>query len=295
MKKRVAKLFLLIFFGLSLFICGAKGIKADAGFDNDYDGGSWGGSSGGGGSWGGSYDDDDDWHSSSNSSGDRYYSSSGEPLTGWPLAIVLFVGIASIVLPIGYLVICEYSRNVRYPSNPEVNVRGLPVDDDLNCQVFDLYKALNVAWMNKDLEPVRHLLTDELYNMYLMQLDTLIEANQTNVMERFRFVSGHIKSKRRYKGIETITMIFRVTCKDYITNDKGKVIRGNSHTIWDYTYEMKLVRKYDNKPVVCPNCNYTFKKNDGQVCPHCETIVHSPLDTLKLADKNMLRQSKGGW
>ena len=292
MKKKLSKIFLLILFSLLFCFVSSSRISADAGFDSDYDS-----------DYDSGYDNDYNggWGGGSSSSGNRNDNNSnntnysGGNISGevWLITIGAIVVMAGIPLSIT-LISAHYSggRSRRRVEKSPINTSGYKVDDDLNCEVFDMYMDINIAWMNKDLEPVRHLMTDELYNMYLMQLDTLIEANQTNIMKNFNLVSGHIVSKRKYNGVETIKMIFRVKCKDYIIDGNGRVISGDENVTWDYTYEMKLVRNVMNAPLECPSCGETLSKKDGVICPVCETVLHSYVSSLRLADKNMLRQVK---
>ena len=286
MVKKISRIFFMFLFGLTLSFGSPRRISADAGFDNDYDSSydsgydsGWGGSSGGS-----SWRDDDDSNSN--------YNYSGEPLSGTALFIVILSVVVMVSIPISIQLNSE--KRARRKRNPLIDTYGLEVDDELNSLAFDIYEKINVAWMNKDLEPVRHLMTDDMYNMYLMQLDTLIESEQTNIMKNIRFVSGHVYSRRKYKGVETIVMIFRVTCKDYIVDKDGWVVRGKRFMTHDYTYELKFVRNITSDRLICPSCGHELDIHDGVVCPHCETIIHDNVSSLRLSSKRMLRQSRKG-
>jgi len=183
------------------------------------------------------------------------------------------------------------SRRRKYIASFSIDTSSMMVDDQLNADVYELYKQINIAWMNKDLEPIRHLLTDELYNMYLMQVDTLVEQQHTNIMSDFRFISGHIKSRRTYRGKETIVMLFNVQCRDYIVDIHNKVVRGNRREICNYMYELKLVRNVVKKDIICPSCGYHFREDEGVKCPYCETVVHQNSNELRLADKKVVYQT----
>lgn len=287
MKKKLFKIFLPIMFLMMLFasISVSYEVKADIGFDGDYDSGYDSDYGGGYDSW---YDDDDDddyYYSSGNNS----YSGGGGGIGTVGAFMLVFLYVTLIVVIVVVLTKSNKSSSRKeYP----IKTTGLPVDDDLNMQVYLLYKQINDAWMNKDLEPIRHLLTDEMYNMYLMQLDTLIENGQTNIMGDYLFVSGHIASKRKYKGKETIIMVFRIKCKDYIVDKNGRVVRGKATDVLDYTYELKLVRDVTGNRLVCPSCGYEVKSKEGVVCPHCGSVIHANTSELRLADKKMIYQSR---
>ena len=292
MKKRFIKIICILSLILSFFALYnvSNIVKADSGFDADYDYDySYGNDSYyGGSSW--DDDDDDDYYYGGSSSYNNYNGSGGGSLSGGELALVILLSLSPFIV---WLIIYLISNKVKeYKSNPLIDTRGMPVDNDLNMQAYLLYKEVQEAWMNQDIESVRHLLTDEMFNMYLMQIDTLIEKKQVNVMKDIYFVSGHVASRRNYKGRETVTMIFRVMCRDYIVNENNKVIRGNKHAICDYTYELKLVRNSDPKKINCPSCGALINYKEGTKCSHCSSIVHIDTDHYRLANKTMLRQSR---
>ena len=293
MKKKILRIVLCIFAAFILFSpCLESGVvKADIGFDGGYDGGydSGGSDWGGGSSW--DDDDDDDYYYSGGYNNGGYSGGGGSADIG-AVFLALFFCLVIAGIPITIMIIAS---NPKKSSNsvPLVDTTWMSVDNDLNMQVYLMYKELNDAWMKKDLEPVRHLLTDEMYNMYLMQLDTLIESGQTNIMKDYFFISGHIASKRKYKGKETIVMIFRIRCKDYIIDDRSnRVVRGKATDVLDYTYEFKLVRNVEPKTIICPSCGSEIKNEQGVICSHCGTVVHTNTNTLRLADKRMLRQTR---
>ena len=48
------------------------------------------------------------------------------------------------------------------------------------------------AWQNKDWEPMRAIMTDALYNQMARQLQALIDARQTNFVERIAVLESRI-------------------------------------------------------------------------------------------------------
>ena len=145
--------------------------------------------------------------------------------------------------------------------------------------------------MNRDLEPVRHLLSDDMFNMYRTQVATLIAKNQTNMMEDIEFISCSITDiKKKHLKIE-ITVTLQVTCRDYIVNSTGKVLRGNKYNINHYTYSLKFVRSEKNSHItICPNCGAALENTNSDKCEYCNTVIVKDTDNYVMTDKKMLRQ-----
>ena len=86
--------------------------------------------------------------------------------------------------------------------------------------------------MNFDEDTIRRLTTDEMYNMYLMQLDTLKVKNQKNLMYDIKYLGSNIKERYEENGQETIVMNMNVSCYDFIIDTKtNKVVRGSASKV----------------------------------------------------------------
>ena len=183
----------------------------DSGFDSgysDYDSGSW--DSDYGSSWGSSsWDDDDD---------DYYYSSgssSGEPAD--PVAVIVVLAIFLLIFGIVLFIKACYA-NIRKKAQQQRGIYnkifmhfGLTPGDGCDSEIiqtaYENYVKIQKAWMYRDLEPVRNLLSDEMYNMYQMQLDTLIEDKQINMMLNLEFVCGGVVDEIIYNNTQTVSII----------------------------------------------------------------------------------------
>lgn len=217
------------------------------------------------------------------------------------------VGYIALFLSIGFLVIYGISMIITYftSKNKETTSivstlseekikKELGEDFDINefnTEVFNNYKDIQIAWMNRDLEPVRHLLSDDMFNMYRTQVATLIAKNQTNMMEDIEFISCSITDiKKKHLKIE-ITVTLQVTCRDYIVNSTGKVLRGNKYNINHYTYSLKFVRSEKNSHItICPNCGAALENTNSDKCEYCNTVIVKDTDNYVMTDKKMLRQ-----
>ena len=162
----------------------------------------------------------------------------------------------------------------------------------LEIDAFNIYKTIQYAWMNFDEELIRKNTTDEIYNMYLMQLDTLKLKNQQNLMYDIKYLGSKIKNRFEENGQETIVINMKVSCYDFIIDTKtNKVVRGNSDKINYYNYELTFVKTVDNKKLdICPRCGAPVTLNNSGVCEYCKSTLISDNYTLILSKKEMISQ-----
>ena len=276
--------------------------STDSGFDSDYDdydGGSWGG---GGSSWGN--DNDNNYNNNySNNYGGSYGSGSYDgssssedimPIIIIPILMIVALIVASIVIK------CRQKRK-----NAEQYIYktlyydyflepGEGADSEIIQSAYLNYVEIQKAWMNRDLSNVRHLLTDEMYNMYQMQIETLIEDDQINVMSNFEFVCGRVQYMETTNNDETYKIILCVNCKDYIKSaSNNKVISGKKNATITYIYELTFIRNTNsNKAINCPSCGALVDNQMSATCPYCNNSLLLTSSSITLSNKQILKQFK---
>ena len=271
MKKRVWIIVLcLVLVGVFIATSNIGLVGADSGFDSSYDSG--GSDSGGG--------------------GDLFY------------LIYLCIeypplGIAVItIFIIVYITNKNKSKQIIEKSLKQtelglLNVDDFPEEKKLEIEAFNLYKQIQYAWMNFDEEMIRKCTTDEMFNMYLMQLDTLKVKNQKNIMYDIKYLGSNIKERYEENGQETIVMTMNVSCYDFIIDTKtNKVVRGSASKLNIYNYELTFVRTKENKNInICPRCGAPVKGNNSGVCEYCRSTIISSNYTLVMSKKKMISQT----
>ena len=298
MKKRVRLGVLLLAVLLCCLTLGAYSL-ADAG---NFSGGSdWGG---GGSSWGGG----SDWGSSSSSwdsgsswsSGSTYDSGSSSSDLGTVGALGCLGGnlFTVVIIVIIVIIVLRYMKSGQNSGGQNVYTAaqeepGLPLDTlkqkdpDFNEQILlekvgNQYIQMQNAWQDKKWEPMRAIMTDAMYNQMARQLQALIDAKQTNHVERIAVLETRIVRYAVEGDNDVLVIRISTRITDYTTDDRtGALISGSQTRELFMVYDWKLTRQKDKKTLLqpsvtqisCPNCGAPLNINHTGKCPYCGTVV----------------------
>ena len=158
--------------------------------------------------------------------------------------------------------------------------------NSLKNTIFDLFVDIQTAWMNFDYNKLRELCTDELYNSYVSQLEILKLKNGKNIMKNFvKYDIKFVELKKENENIELSVYLY-VQFYDYVINQKtNSIIRGSNCVKVSNKYLMTFVKGNNAKKEKCPNCGADIKANVSDVCEYCNSTVVKNADNFVLSKK----------
>ena len=163
---------------------------------------------------------------------------------------------------------------------------------DFVFERFKDYVDIQNAWMEFDYDVLGNKTTNELYNQYLMQLETLKAKGQKNVMNSFTYVKGKVTNIEKTDNQLAVTVEIVTRFYDYIINQKDeKILRGDDYKKVTLHYQMTFVKSTKKSITThCPNCGAELKKTSTNVCEFCKTTITKESDEWLLAEKKSLGQ-----
>lgn len=287
--------FLLILCILMLSFSYLMPVRADSGWDTGYDSGGYdsgGWDSGGYDSWDYDYEHSSDYGHSGGGGTNSYYTSSFG-IDDLVFVIFFFAVIFFVIYALSY---------ARGQAKTEFNFHEDISEDKLkeimpNYTVAKLKEIVTKkfidiqnAWMEFDYDKLRELCTDELYNSYKTQLETLKIKNGKNIMSDFItqyiYITDAVVENNNY----VIKAVLKIEFYDYVINTiNNNVIRGRKNTKVLNTYNLELVKSINDKDIKCPNCGAPVNAVTSKECEYCgSTIVFDSSDFV-LSKKNIIK------
>ena len=293
---------------LFVLLISVKDVSADSGWDTDYDSGS---------SWDSDYDSS--WDNDNDSYSDRSYNSRSSYSSGSHdssssdinefYLILIFIGFLFLKWVIkNYINDLRISRERRklhseddeiykYLATKEItNEEANSIISNFNIEEFknksyEIFIDIQKAWMYFEYDKLKELLTDELYNTYLMDLETLKIKNQKNIMSDFENISTKLIGIKKENNQYVATVLLNTKFYDYIEDNSGSIIRGNPRSKVNNIYILTFVKSVNEiKNNTCPKCGADVSGNVTGICDYCKTkITFNEYDWV-MSEKKKIRQ-----
>ncbi len=219
-----------------------------------------------------------------------------------PLSLLLML-LCNVISIFGYIVILqiippiygEYSKFYLYMNfdiKKMLDERSPSLENEENLKIaeeaYQIYYDIQNAWMNFDYDKLRTLVTDEMFNMYQAQLQTLELKGQRNVMNNFNPVKKFVVSREKSNGIETIKVLLFVNFRDYIEDKEGNLVSGYKTFDIKVSYLLTYVVA-EEKLEKCPGCGVELTGKETE-CAYCHTKFQTVGTHMRLAKKEVLSQ-----
>lgn len=279
MKKKFKSLICILLCAFAILT--TLNVKADSGWDSSYDSG------------GSSWSSSDSWSSSS----DYSSSYSGEADAGDIIFIVLAIFIFAII-------IIAFGSKGAKTSTSSYHYNDISLEDlqkylpgktleQVKKDVFARFVNIQDAWMNFDYDALREYCTDELYNTYVSQLETLKLKNGQNIMSDYQNLDMKITNITSENNVVSLTVYAEIRFHDYVINTKtNEVTRGSKDRLMTNHYLMTFViKKGDAKSIKnCPSCGAPFEHNASGICEYCGSTIIKEADELVLSKKTNINR-----
>ena len=287
--------------------------KADWGDYNSYD------YDFGGSDWGSSWDSGSDW----GSSWDSYdYGGGGGDLSPGIVFIIV------VVIVIYALAASKKNGNSNGASNayrpmqapvrqPQAPPKPVPNRTDEICRIIQktdpaftapdfqtfgkqVFMDIQNAWMKRDLEPVRAVLHQNLYQQTQRQVERKIADGIVNHLEMIGVNTTYLTSYRQDAEYEYLSMYLAASMIDYqVKEATGQILFGDKTTRWNLFYKMTFMRtkgsktrsaKEKDQGIMCPNCGAPLKGTSFGKCAYCDSVVLTGIYDWVLSDFGTIRQ-----
>ena len=158
-------------------------------------------------------------------------------------------------------------------------------------EVFDIYKKVKESYVERNLDFLKELLSNELFDIYKLKIEKQETEQIKNIIENIKMEDINIIKVNDNINYYEILVRVKVTYKGYSINKDSFIVKGDiSKDITNYI-NLTLVKNKRLKEIKnCPNCYHTITNYDTNKCQYCNSIIVESSDTLKLAKEEKVKK-----
>lgn len=147
----------------------------------------------------------------------------------------------------------KINSNYKFKNDPVLknnNYKDLEDKEIIQEKAFEQLKELKIAKMNLDLDKIREITTDNVYELYKKQINTLILNKQKNIVQKIKYINSHIVNIIPNSNEKTINLRIIIECYDFIVDQYNNT---------SFKYNKKMLQTYEVE-VKTKNNNYLIDK-----------------------------------
>lgn len=138
-------------------------------------------------------------------------------------------------------------KEKKYTNDNKKNDELLISQDIKNKQqiqnlAFNKLKELKLAKMNYDIDTIKKITNNEVYDLYNRQIKTLEENKQKNIVQDIKYIQSYITNIND----DIINLRMVIECYDFVIDSKNRTIKGKDNKKVMQTYEIEINNSNDN-------------------------------------------------
>ena len=123
-----------------------------------------------------------------------------------------------------------------------INQENIESKEIIQKLAFDKLVEIKNAKMNYDLDKIKSITNDQLFDLYSRQINTLKENKQKNIVQKIEYIKSYITNINTNSNIQTINLRITIKCFDYTVDKHNNVIKGYYNKKMLQTYEIEIKR-----------------------------------------------------
>jgi len=177
------------------------------------------------------------------------------------------------------------------PGDPYAEIKA--ADPNFNPEMFqgrvnEMFIAIQYAWMNRNMEPVRRFLSDQQFSILNNSVQTdYVAKGQINKLDNVHITQMQPVEVVRQGDFDSVKMLITASCIDYTIDERtgqlvnpGELGDGKTPTTfqeyWTFMRKAGVQSKMDATIQKCPNCGAPVTDGNYVKCAYCSVQLNDP-------------------
>ena len=146
-------------------------------------------------------------------------------------------------------------------------------------KVDNTFVMLFTSVMTKEMDNVKHMLSEEVFNKYNTYVQELISKEETQMYDMLNVAETEITNVEITDELIKINVSLLSKAYDYVMDKNGNIIKGQDQRREEIRYHLTFTKKlaFKNHKDVrkCPGCGASINTNLSGKCEYCDTIYNA--------------------
>jgi len=149
-------------------------------------------------------------------------------------------------------------------------------------KVSTAFVKIQDAWSTQNMVPVRHFVSDGVFERFSLQLDMMKQCQLKNIMQNVEIIRAEVASVESDSTFDAINVKVIASAADYSVDlENNRMVDGSTepeHFTEFWTFLRRPGAKTVSHNLVdncCPNCGAPLDIVDKVECPSCHAVVNS--------------------
>lgn len=172
----------------------------------------------------------------------------------------------------------------KYKSQTDIK-KYLPhmTEERLVKDLVNKFISIEEAYMNFDYDKLHELCSNELYESYKQELETLKKENCQSIMSDIKATTSRITQVYEENNQLIAKVRLTTVSYDYVINTETKeIIEGNKEQREYNSYDLEFIYAITSSTGKCQNCGAEVKI-DQEICNYCHAIIKTSYEDFVLA------------
>lgn len=154
-------------------------------------------------------------------------------------------------------------------------------------RVNEMFIAIQYAWMNRNMEPVRRFLADQQFSVLQNGVQEYVLKGRINMLESVHITAMQPVEVTRQGDYDSVKMLITAACIDYTIDERtkelvnpGELGDGKTPTTfqeyWTFMRKAGAQSKVDASIQKCPNCGAPVTDGNYVKCAYCGMQMNDP-------------------
>ncbi len=178
------------------------------------------------------------------------------------IIIIMFAFIILSILVVSLKPKKKKEKNFVKPHNDSVLINQNNIDSKEIIQkiAFDKLIELKKAKMNYDLNTIKKITTNNIYDLYNVQINTLKTKKQKNIIQNTKYINSYITNLTTNGNIQVINLRIIIENYDFIVDNHNKTVSGLYNQKVMQTYELELKRDINSDNCIIQKIQLLYER-----------------------------------